>query len=70
MDWEFKYFEKEAVESWHWTMQAESWVPAIELEVESWILTIEDVVGFFGSLPTEILNITGCAARLWGQMDG
>ena len=32
-----------------------------QLEVESWILTIEDVVGFFGSLPTEILDITRCA---------
>ena len=31
------------------------------MRVEFW--AIEDVVGFFGSLQTEILNITRCAAR-------
>ena len=35
--------------------------------VESWIWAVEDVVGFFGSLLTEILNITRCAAR-WGWL--
>ena len=24
--WEFEDFEKESVESWHWTMEDESWV--------------------------------------------
>ena len=50
---EFEDFEKESVDSWHW--------------VESRILTIEDVVGFFGSLLTEILNIAKCAARWVGS---
>ena len=42
-------------------MQADSSVSAIQLRVD-------DVVGFFGSLPTEILNIIRCAAHLWGQI--
>ena len=29
--------------------------------VEGWIWAIEDLVGIFGSLPTEILNTTRCA---------
>ena len=52
MGWEFRDFEKEAFEGWHWTMQADSWVSAIKLRVE-------DLDVFFSrSLPTEILDIT------------
>ena len=32
------------------------------LTLESWIWAVEDVVGFSGSLATEILNIVRCAA--------
>ena len=28
--WEIEDFEKESVESWLWTMQADNWVSAIE----------------------------------------
>ena len=40
-----------------------SWAWTIEAGVGFWPL--KDVVGFFGCLPTEILNITRCAPR-WG----
>ena len=33
LSWEFEEFEKESVESWDWTMVAESWVSAIEARV-------------------------------------
>ena len=49
--------------SWDWTIEARVGYSA----VGSWILTIEDIVGFFGSLPTEILNITRCATCWNGQ---
>ena len=50
--------------SWDWTIEAESWVSAIVARVGysavgSWILT----VGFFGSLPSGIWDITRWAAR-------
>ena len=50
-----------AVGSRHWTIQADSWVSAIQL----WV---EDVVGFFGSLLTVILNTTRCATHVWGRI--
>ena len=58
-----KLKSKHAIEGWHWIMQADSWVSAIQLR-------LEDVVGFFRYLPTGILDITGCAARLWGREYG
>ena len=63
--WEFEDFEKESVESWDWTVEAESGISAIG--AESWDLYrwgMELDLGrwrcswVFGSLPTEILNIT------------
>ena len=44
----------------------------LRVEIGPWRQTVEflplkDVVGFFGSLPTEILNITRCATR-WGWL--
>ena len=41
------------VESWNWVKT---------MVLRSWSLTIE----FCRSLPTEILNTTGCTARFWG----
>ena len=61
-------------ESWvvcHWSRQLRSWVQTMILRswvktmvLRSWSLTME----FCISLPKEILNTTGCAARLWGQI--
>ena len=47
--------------SWDRTMKAESWVSAIEARVGFWLL--KDEVGFFRSLPTEILDITRCTVH-------
>ena len=57
--WEFENFEKSSVVIG--LLRGELWVRP--WRVGFWLL--KDVVGFFGSLSTEILNITRCAAR-WG----
>ena len=49
-----------------WKVDLGPWRQRVEfsiIEAWSWIWAIEDVVGVFGSLTTEILNITRCAAR-------
>ena len=56
-----KILQKSQLRIWHWSMEADSWVSATQLRVE-------DVVGFFGTLQIEILNITRSAARWWGQI--
>ena len=57
--------------SWDWTVEAESWILTVERERERerervGFGSLKDVVGFFGSLTREILNITRCTARLAG----
>ena len=51
--------KKESVEIGPWRQRVE-FLP-LRHRVE--FSTVEHVVGFFGSLPTEIINITRCAAR-------
>ena len=54
--WEFEDFEKESVATGPFS---ESWVfRRRKLDFDHW-----KCVGFFGSLPTEILDITRCTAR-------
>ena len=55
--WEFEDFEKESVEGWHWTIQADSWVLCHWVRELSF-LPLRQRLRFF-----EILNTTRCAGR-------
>ena len=53
-----------SVWGWYWTLQAINWVSGVwRIEFS----TVAAAVKIFGSLPTEILNITRYAER-WGQI--
>ena len=77
--WEFENLKKESVESWDWTMGADSWVSAIgarsrvvgdsAIESKSWVffrcVSWLSFSGLDQQRWIEILNITRCAER-WG----
>ena len=68
--WEFEDFEKEAVEGWHWTMQADSWVLCHWSRKLSFLPLRRRRLSFSGldrRRWIETLNITRCAAR-WDEV--
>ena len=74
--WEFEDFEKESVESWHWTVEADSWVSAIgvwsrvvgdsAIESKSWVFRISTRRDKLRSkTPQDVPNVGGGINIVW-----